>query len=147
LLYSQTSLGSNDPTGDDIQIVVADDLRNPSTISPESKQIADSLRAFSLDTRFLRAGVDFDLRNELQIGIDQVLFSGEYSETFPDSNYRLDFEHRITALHALQGFGDFAALRFQLNYFDRIYHDRADGTERSPRYQRFSLTVAIEFVL
>jgi hypothetical protein len=147
VLYSRTGLGSTTPSSDDIRIVVANDMREPSTISPASHAVQAALQRFSLDSRFIRVGLDVELRNELEVGIDQVRFWGDYREAFSGLDYRLSFDHYITSVHAFQRFGDFVALRGYLNYFGRYYERTANGDHRSPEARDFSLGVAIEFVL
>lgn len=145
--YSRTALGAGGPGSEDIRIVLVQDMREPSVISAQSRAAQATLQRFSLDARFLRAGLDVSLRNALELGVDQVRFQGDYREAFPDRDFELHFVHDVTSLHAFQQFGDFVGLRAYLNYFNRRYEQTADGERRNPDAQDFSLVIAIEFVL
>ena len=147
LLFAETRLGSRHPDGDDIQLITSEEMRNPSIISPASKELAQSLEKFQLSSQFLRGGWERDFGGGLEAGLDQVLLRGKYREWFPESSNRLRYRHDITSLHASQGFGAFVALKMHLNYFSRVYETRSNGERRRPDYRNVSLTVAIEFVL
>jgi hypothetical protein len=87
------------------------------------------------------------VNREVTVGVDQVYFAGTYRERVAGGRYTLDYEHHVTALHGYQRFGEYAALHGYLNYFDRRYRGVDGDDTESPRYRRFSLTVAIEFNL
>ena len=147
LLYSATLLGSKTPTGEDIQLIEAAEMRSVGAVSAESLGLVDQLQRFSLDSRFLRLGGDWDLPYELQVGVDQILFEGVYREYFEDGFYRVNYLHHVTSVHVGQSFSSFVALRAYLNAFQRHYESHAETGRDDRAYQDLSFTVAIEFVL
>ncbi|MDH4249066.1 MAG: hypothetical protein OEW39_14775, partial [Deltaproteobacteria bacterium] len=147
LIFSPTTLGSNQPQREDIQLIKAQEMQEPANQTPASQELARSLEQFSLHSRFLRAGFDYEWNEELEVGLDQVLLKGSYQEVLATLPYHLDFEHRVTALHIFQQFGNYVALRGHVNWFNLTYRSRFEGRGVSQGYKKFSLTVAIEFVL
>ncbi|MDH5753441.1 MAG: hypothetical protein OEZ59_13605, partial [Deltaproteobacteria bacterium] len=147
LLFSQTRHGGRDPTGDDIRLIRASEMQNPTVFSLESMLLLELLESFRFRSRFFRAGLDMELGREFEAGLDYIDMKGEYRESFPGSDFALGFDHGVTSLHFFQGFGTQVALKGHFNYFERYYNSRTSRGVKNRYYHHFSMTVAIEFVL
>jgi len=140
-------LGSEQPQPEDIVLIKAQEMQTLGMVSPESILLGSLLTRFSLRSRFLRMGFDYDFSETLEVGLDQVVLRGEYREVLAGQPFAMDYNHQATSLHMVQQFSNYVALRGHLNLFNLDYRTRVNGVGGNLNDLKFSLTVAIEFVL
>lgn len=147
IVGSQVSLGSNNPNNDHINLIYAEEMSLESTITAQSRLLIEQLESFQFDSTFIRVNFDMDVGNELKLGLSEVVLQGNYQETIFSSRYALGFNNYITSINLHQGFGDNVALNAHVNLFIRNYDSQSATRDEKTEENKFSFTLAVEFIL
>jgi hypothetical protein len=147
LVYSQSHLHSDSPSEDEIELILAGEMSNYAMKSKASEQLIDSLSRFDLKARLFRIGINWDITENIRVGISEVYFQGDYSERFSGQDYSLDFLHLKTLLSFKQSFSRYTAIKGELNYSSYM-HDYKKGSENGDSDEdNISFAISIEFFL
>ncbi|MBU2644656.1 hypothetical protein KKI24_08115 [bacterium] len=147
LVGSIITMGSEDPDAENINLIYADEMSLASSRTGRSTLLETQIERFSFDSSFVRLNLDVDLTPEASLGISEVVILGDYAETISGVPYRLRFDHFITSVNVQQEFGENVALKGYLNYYLRNYHSQLSQHKSNHEENRFSFSVAIEFIL
>ena len=146
-IFSMINLESSNPSRKNIRLILAEEMSNQVNLSQASSSLIDQIESFDLDSSFLRINYEQALRDDLILGMSEVLLQGRYQERLQGEDYRLNFQHLVTSVNLDQVFGDYVALKVRLNYFIRQYRSETmTGSDESSDNQ-FSFSLAIEFFL
>ena len=146
-IFSMINLESSNPSRKNIRLILAEEMSNQVNLSQASSSLMDQIESFDLDSSFLRINYEQALRDDLVLGMSEVLLQGRYQERLQGEDYRLNFQHLVTSVKMDQVFGDYVALKACLNYFIRQYgSETMTGSDESSDNQ-FSFSLAIEFFL
>ena len=143
VIYSWTHLNSNSPSEDGMGIVASQELP---TFSPNS-ELLDFLNMYDLETEYLRVNINYDITDELNIGISEVVFQGEYKENFFAEDYKLDFLHFTSSLSIRQGFSEYTAIKAEVNHFLKYNDYISGGITGDSDENEISVLLSIEFFL
>jgi len=144
---SQMNQAVLDPNDNNINLIYADEMSQQAAMSTRSEMLMDQIDAFEFRSRYLRINLDFDMGGELTLGLSEVILQGNYDEQISGNAYSLGFNNYITSVNLHQGFGDNVALNGYLNFFIRNYHSQSANTDEKKEEQKFSFTLAVEFIL
>ncbi len=122
-------------------------MSNQVNLSQASSSLIDQIESFDLDSSFLRINYEQALRDDLVLGMSEVLLQGRYQERLQGEDYRLNFQHLVTSVKMDQVFGDYVALKARLNYFIRQYGSETMTVTDESSDNQFSFSLAIEFFL
>lgn len=147
VIASNIELGSNSPSDENIGLIYADEMSLGTSRTERSRQLESEIESFNLDSAFLRANLDLDLSSKVKMGISEVIILGDYEETISGQDYGLRFNHLITSVKIQQDFGETVALQGYLNYFIRQYESQREQGNKQHDENKFSFSVAVEFIL
>lgn len=145
--YGQSSLGSDSPSDDGIELIRSSELEEYAIKSGISEELIDSLASYDLKAQYLRVGFDYDLSKEVSIGLGEVVSEGEYSERLSGEAYRLEFLHLTTSLSLKQRFSDYTMVRGEVNYFSRQHDYKAGNQKGDSDEEALSFAIYVEFFL
>ncbi len=154
----QTRYGSDDPTISEIVLFETNQLKDwEQSFEDESwyeltEAVLDSYR---FEARFFRLGFDWDINQEVEFGIDQLVLNGDYQETIGDlsqenptlTKNRVEFTNHAVSLHVRHEFGQQIALTGYFNYYLRDGKSNFFGDEDTTKESKYSLTMLFEFLL
>ncbi len=147
VIYSQTRIEVDSPDSDDIALIQANEMSGGAPMSESSLELIDNLESFDLRSQFLRLDFDYDITNEINLGISEIIFQGDYAETFSGEDYALDFRHIVSSLSLKQDFSDYITLKSSLNYFIRNYNYESENETDDSNESKVSFAISIEFLL
>ena len=134
-IYSKTSYNeANQPN--DKQI----------SVDPEVS-VVGYLNSFDFESQFLRAGIEYQLTDLVQVGIDQRFLTAEYNET-TSSNFlnQLSFDHYITNFFIRHWFGEKVTLKLYVNFVQLEEKVFVNNFSDSESLSEFPIGGAFEFV-
>lgn len=143
LIYSRTNLKSSSPSEDGIGLVLSENM--PGIFS--DNWLLEYLDFYDLKTQYMRVNLNYDLSSDINIGFSEVVFQGEYKENLFTEDYKLNFLHFTSSLSVKQSFGDYTAIKAEINHFLRNNEYKAGGESGESSNNRVSLFFSIEFFL
>ncbi|HJL87448.1 MAG TPA: hypothetical protein QF623_09990, partial [SAR324 cluster bacterium] len=146
-ILSVINLDSTNPSEDNIKLILAEEMSNQVNLSQASSSLIDQIESFDLDSSFLRINYEQAFKDDLILGLSEVLLQGRYQERMQGEDYRLNFQHLVTSVNMNQVFGDYVALKARLNYFIRQYRSETMTNSAESSDNQFSFSLAIEFFL
>ncbi|MBU2511136.1 hypothetical protein KJ966_07350 [bacterium] len=138
---------SNNPSDDFINLIYAEEMSQEVAITSASQELLNEMNSYDLQSQFFRINFDYDITREIQFGLSEVIFYGDYVESFPGSNYELSYRQHITSARIEQEFGDYVSLKGYLNFFIRQFHSKSNDDEEDTARNDVSFTVVVEFIL
>ena len=101
---------------------VAEPIDNPEEYIYDARDI-EEIKGLVFKSQFVRLGFDYQLRKDIQFGVDEVFMKGEYDESLvhvSDSRSitnQLEFEHLYTTAYIKQSFGHYVSLKLVGNIY------------------------------
>ncbi|MFH0974401.1 MAG: hypothetical protein V1874_01300 [Spirochaetota bacterium] len=127
----------NDSNGDikkNVFVRYAGDNKQVNGYSEYEDDDSTPLKKYSLNSFYFRAGLIYSLTNELKLGLDGIILSGKYSETFqaldltgssqiyPQYKNNIKFQHYNAGVYLHNRFSDYVAIKATFNYYYNIYN-------------------------
>ena len=147
LLFADIIEKSSRPADQNIKIVSLSNLKNPDMLAMGSASLVENLGNFRFATRFMRAGVDWEIDPMVKVGIDEIVLTGRYDELFQGQDNHIKFQEYITATYLRQQFADYVALQANLNVFRQAFQYQFGSSNESQNTTRYSVAGAVEFML
>lgn len=146
-ITSQTHRDVNNPTEREITLIYGNEMKDYRAITSNSDTLQENISEFKLKANFIRIGWLWDYSKEVKIGLDEVIYQGEYSEVINGDAYKLDYRHWITSGYFQQNFINYLSLKTKLNYFIKQYDIQTDQNRSKQNDNGFSFSLAVEFVI
>ena len=146
-IWSASNYSSGSPTKLDLRLATMDELAGSGLVTAQEAVLITDLTRFDLNARYLRLGVDQELNDQVQYGVDAIRVEVDYSETYQgwDQNYQA--RNWISRAFVKQKFGSYVELRGQVNLFWRQFDLVYFGKTSRFSEQQYSLIGSIEFII
>ncbi len=138
---------ANNPSDDFINLIYAEEMSQQVTITSASQELVSNMESYDLQSQFFRINFDYEISRQIQFGLSEVIFYGDYMESFPGSDYELTYRQHITSARVQQEFGDYVSLKGYLNFFVRQFYSKSNDDEEDISRNDVSFTVVVEFIL
>lgn len=147
LIYSKTKMEKSDPTESDLVVKYSSDLSSGVSLSPQSETLLSKLTQFSLDAWYIRLSGSYQIEKGLKVGLDEVIHSGKYDETFSGKENQINSLQMNTSVWLTQRFSSYVNIKLHINYFHRTYDYDFNKDEKSELDNDYTVGGAIEFLL
>lgn len=147
ILLSDIHLSSTNPTVNDIKLIYANEMTNAGEITSQSKQLSDQLNEFNFQNLYLRFNFTWDINEKIRFEASEVVSKGSYDELVAGEPFKLSFNQFVTSTSIQQSFGNYVSLKGSINYFIRQYNSKTSQHETATDDNKFSFSMAIEFIL
>ena len=143
LIYSRTHLKSNSNSDDGIGLVLAENILDPFS----DNGLREHLDMYDLKTEYVRLNINYDIAEDVDLGFSEVVFRGKYREHFFNEDYKLNTLHFTTAVSVRQSFGDYTAVKAEVNHFVKTSDFKSGVSTGEPYENKTSLFISLEFFL
>lgn len=147
ILLSDIHLSSNNPVNDGIKLIYANEMTSAGEITSQSTKLATDLESFDFRNLYLRFNYTWDINKKIRFEASEVISKGVYDESISGNPFELSFDQFITTASIQQSFGNYVSLKGSVNYFIRQYHSKTLQHETNTYDNKFSFSMAIEFIL
>ena len=105
------------------------------------------LSSFSFDSRYLRAGIDYQLNKDLEFTLDQLWLQASYEEGLTSAaRNQMDFSHLVTQASVRHYFGEYVSLRAYFNFFKVEEDYNFSGFNETDSSSEFTYGGTFEFI-